>query len=140
MSHSGSCLCGAISYEISAEPALILHCHCGMCRKAHGAAFATYAYVSPESFHWRAGEEILSRYESSPGIERHFCSRCGSQLGATYAGISIFGFTLATLEDRAGLRPSEHIFADSKAPWHEITDALPQFEEGSGTTYALFGV
>ena len=140
MSHSGRCLCGAVSYEISAEPVLTLNCHCGICRKAHGAAYATYAYLPREKFRWTTGEEHLNQYESSPGVARLFCSRCGSPLGATFEELPICGVALGTLEDGAGVRPSEHIFADSKAPWHEITDALPQWDENSDAVKAVFGL
>ena len=140
MPHNGSCLCGAISYEISTDPVLTLHCHCSVCRRAHAAAFATYAYLPRESFRWTTGEEVLRRYESSPGIERLFCSRCGSPLGAVFEGLPIRGISLGPLEDGAGLRASEHIFADSKAPWHEITDGLPQFDENSDAVKTIFGL
>jgi hypothetical protein len=29
----------------------------------------------------------------------------------------------------SAIRPTEHIFVGSKAPWFEITDDLPQFED-----------
>ncbi|HCA63195.1 MAG TPA: GFA family protein, partial [Pseudomonas sp.] len=43
--HTGSCLCGVVRYRIDAPIDALTHCHCKMCRKAHGAAFATYASV-----------------------------------------------------------------------------------------------
>lgn len=138
MLHSGSCVCGAIGYEISAEPSLTLNCHCSLCRKTHGAAFASLAWLPIEHFRWTAGEELLGRYSTSPGFNRLFCSRCGSPVGGELEGGGICGFTLGTLDDQAGVRPSEHIFTDSKAPWHEITDALPQSKEGSDALLALF--
>ena len=41
----GSCLCGTVRYEIRGPVGRVSHCHCAMCRKAHGAAFATYGRV-----------------------------------------------------------------------------------------------
>ena len=63
----GSCLCGGVRYEISGELGPSLHCHCGQCRKASGASFATNASVSSESFRFLSGESLLTRFESSPG-------------------------------------------------------------------------
>jgi hypothetical protein len=40
--------------------------------------------------------------------------------------------TLGTLTDPPTIRPQAHIFVGSKAPWFEITGALPQFEELPG--------
>ena len=128
MSIAGACLCGAVRYEINGRLLDAGNCHCSMCRKGHGAAFATYASVDPGEFRWSCGEELVSHYESSPGSSRMFCSVCGSTLGATENG-QIDSVTLGTVERDSGTRPRSHIFVGSKAPWHDITDSLPQFEE-----------
>lgn len=124
----GSCLCGTVRYEISGQLLDAGNCHCSMCRKAHGAAYATYATVSPDEFRWTSGEELVTAYESSPGASRIFCRVCGSTLGASEHGRIDF-VTLGTVEGDPGIRPRSHIFVASKAPWLEIIDALPQFEE-----------
>lgn len=124
----GACLCGGVRYEIAGPLRDAGNCHCSMCRKAHGAAFATYANVDPETFRWVSGEELLSFYEASPNASRVFCSRCGSTLGATENG-RIDSVTLGTIEGDPGIRPRSHIFVGSKAAWHEITDDLAKFEE-----------
>ena len=82
MSITGGCLCGAVRYEISEPLSQAGSCHCSMCRRAHGAAFATFAAVKPESFRWLAGHEDVSVYQSSPEGYRVFCRHCGSPLGA----------------------------------------------------------
>ena len=125
---TGACLCGAIRYEISGPLLDAGNCHCSMCRKAHGAAFATYANVNAAEFQWTRGEELVSCYESSPGSGRVFCTVCGSTLGATEDG-RIDSVTLGTVERDPGIKPRSHIFVGSKAPWHDIADALPRFEE-----------
>ncbi len=68
----GSCLCGAIRYEIDGLMGPAGHCHCTMCQKAHGAAFGTYAEVKIENLKIVSGAEVIMRYRSSPGIERTF--------------------------------------------------------------------
>ncbi len=125
---NGSCMCGAIRYEIDGPLRDAGNCHCSMCRKAHGAAYATYAAVDPESFRWVCGEELVAFYESSPNAGRIFCSTCGSTLGATESG-RIDSVTLGTIEGDPRIRPRSHIFVGSKAPWHDITDDLPRFDE-----------
>lgn len=127
MSISGSCLCGAVRFRIHGGLQAAGHCHCSMCRKSHGAAFASWAFVDPEQFHWTTGAEFVGRYETSPGQERHFCARCGSPLVASHGG-EIREVVLAAIDGDPGVRPSEHIFVGSKATWFEITDTLPQFE------------
>jgi hypothetical protein len=125
----GSCLCGGIRYEVTGDLELTLNCHCSMCRKATGAAFRSRARVPAAAFRWVAGEQLLSRYESSPGQVRTFCSVCGSTLVTIFPNApEALGLAMGTLDDDPGVKPSFHVHVASKAPWHEITDSLPQFE------------
>ena len=122
MSVKGSCLCGGVRYEVEEGGfGRVVNCHCSMCRKATGAAFRTRASVRPAAFHWLAGEDLISRYESSPGETRTFCGVCGATL-ATFLDDKEIGLPLGTLDDDPGVRPAAHVFIDSKAPWFEITD------------------
>jgi len=125
----GSCLCGGAQYEIRGEIKLMAHCHCSMCRKHHGAAFATYVGVDTAEFRWVKGEDLLVHYQSSPGHTRAFCRICGSSLPDPDPGATNFYLPAGTLDDDPGARPAAHIFVGSKAPWFEITDQLPQFDE-----------
>lgn len=128
MTIRGSCLCGQVRYEISGPLLNVDHCHCSMCRRQHGAAFATYADCDPDDFCWIAGEELVKIYETSPGGGWCFCRECGSTLAGTDNG-KVTSITLGTIEGDPGVKPESHIFVGSKARWYEITDALPQFEE-----------
>lgn len=124
----GSCVCGAVSYQITGSFKMMGNCHCSICRKSHGAAFVTWGIIDPNQFRWASGEELVQGYESSTGRKRCFCSKCGSALVSIHSG-SVGEVVVGTIDGDPGLRPTEHIFVGSKAPWHEITDSLPQFEE-----------
>ncbi|QIL70853.1 GFA family protein [Diaphorobacter sp. HDW4B] len=76
----GSCLCGKVTYEVRSRIKATTHCHCRMCQKAHGAAFATYGSVPLGDFWIGNGSELMATYESSPGVIRRFCTNCGSTL------------------------------------------------------------
>ena len=128
MSIKGSCLCGDVTYEVSAPLQVIGNCHCSRCTKAHGAAFATWGIINPGDFRWTAGEDCVQGYESSPGHTRYFCGNCGAPLAASHDG-DVGEVAVGTLDGDPGARPSVHIFVGSKAPWHEIADSLPQHEE-----------
>lgn len=131
MKINGSCLCGGIRYEIDGQLGRVVNCHCSMCRKATGAAFRTRARVSAAEFHWVSGEELLSRYESSPGETRTFCRVCGATLPTFFRDHpDEIGLPLGTIDGDPGARPSAHVWVDSKAHWWDITDALPQHGEG----------
>jgi hypothetical protein len=127
---SGSCLCGGIKYEITGSLFESLNCHCSMCRKAQGAAFRSRARVRAADFHWVAGEELLTFYESSPGNHRGFCRICGSPILTKFdIDNSIFSLPLGPLDDDPGIQPQLHVYVASKAPWFTISDDLPQFAE-----------
>ena len=124
---SGSCLCGDIQYEVAGELGPMGHCHCRTCRKAHAAAFATTAHVNRSYFRWSRGEDLLASFESTPGKRRFFCPRCGSHLIAAWDDAAVVIVRVGSLDSDPGTRPVAHVWTSQKAPWHEITDALPQF-------------
>lgn len=59
----GSCLCGQVTYQLDGGVELINHCHCSMCRKAHGAAFGSFLHATSEGFRWNSGEGLIERYQ-----------------------------------------------------------------------------
>lgn len=128
MTIKGGCLCGKVRYQVSGPLFNADHCHCSMCRRQHGAAFATYADFNPGDFNWVCGEELVKVYETPPGGGWCFCRDCGSTLAGTEHG-KITSVTLGTVEGDPGIKPESHIFVGSKAQWHDIHDDLPQFEE-----------
>ena len=127
----GQCLCGTIKYQVDALEPKMGHCHCSMCRKFHGSAFATYGEATRENFHWLAGEDSLQSYKGHNDTVRRFCKNCGSSLTFAEANSdgSIIEFALGTLDSDIGERPDVHIFTDYKAGWFEITDDLPTFKD-----------
>lgn len=123
----GSCLCGTVRWQIEGDGFELTHCHCTMCRKAHGAAFATYMEAPGDGFAFTAGEQAIVEYESSPGFIRAFCGTCGSVVPSAQGSENVF-VPAGCLDDDPGVRPVAHIFVPAKAPWHEITGDLPQYD------------
>jgi hypothetical protein len=124
-----SCLCGGVKYEIRGALRGALNCHCSMCRKAQGAAFRSRAAARSADLVWVAGETLVTYYESSPGNHRGFCRVCGSPVLSRFdADPSVYGLPLGIFDDDPQVRPELHVHVASKAPWHIITDDLPQHE------------
>src|SRR5512146_1352890 len=114
----GSCLCGAVRYELDGELGPITCCHCSMCRKAQGTAFATNAPVDAARFRLLSGEEVLRAYRSSPDKIRTFCSKCGSPIYSRHdARPGTLRLRIGTLDTPVSAGPTAHIFVASKAPW-----------------------
>jgi hypothetical protein len=131
---TGGCHCGAVRYRVTAPADEVCHRHCSICCRVHGAAFASFAIVPPGNFIITAGTEQLTRYDSTPGVQRYFCSRCG---GHVYGDVDklpdIRFYIIGTLNggDHPGhARGKErHIHVGSKMPWWHIADELPQDQE-----------
>lgn len=130
--YHGSCLCGSIQFEASHLSPQMAHCHCSMCRKFHGAAFATFGETSVQHFRWIKGAELLKSYVAPNGTTRQFCNHCGSSLIFKPSGEDngLVEFALAALNDPIIERPDAHIFTAYKANWIELCDELPTFTEG----------
>lgn len=126
--HKGSCLCGAVRYEISSAIKRITHCHCSMCRKAHGAAFGSYATVRHSDFRFTDGADFVAAYSSSPVTVRTFCRRCGATLQwySKSHHPELLGIAVGTLDTSLEPVRQQHIFAASRANWYRIEDSLPQ--------------
>lgn len=122
-----SCLCGAVRYEVRGPVSHVTHCHCAMCRKAHGAAFGSYGRVERKDFAVLSGAAEIASYYSSPHVQRTFCKRCGSTLQfISDKRPDTLSVALGTLDDDPRVRTSSHIFVASKAPWYQIAEDLPQ--------------
>ncbi len=129
---SGSCLCGAITYQVSQNIGDVVHCHCIKCRKAHGAAFSSVAKIEDKGFSI-SGEEKLSSYQSSPGKTRYFCSCCGSQIYAKRDNTDFIVLRLGTLNDDSLIgskyQEAKHIWLAEKACWYELHSKLDEQQD-----------
>ena len=124
----GSCLCGAVRYEVD-QLGPIGHCHCRTCRKAHGASFASTARVGRANFRWLGGSDRLSSFESSPGKLRHFCSICGSHVVAERQDQPHVIVRVATLDDDPGTKPLVHIWRSHDVPWLQDSNGTVSYDE-----------
>jgi hypothetical protein len=125
----GSCLCGAVAYEVDQLDRPIVHCHCRSCRKAHAARFAPTVGVLHTHFRWTQGTEKLTAFVSSPGKTRLFCSVCDSQMIAQRDGQSMVLLRLATLDEAPIPHPSMHIWMSHEVSWLRDADGTPHYEE-----------
>ena len=117
----GSCLCGVVSYVLTAEPARVSNCHCRMCQKQHGAPFGTYLSVRQGEVEYLSGEEALTAYNSSSTILRKFCRHCGSNM--EWSGSPEFpewiSLPLTTLDSEYTPKRVLDDFAEFKCTWLE---------------------
>jgi hypothetical protein len=130
----GGCLCGAVRYRCTAEPAMSGFCHCRDCQRAGGGPYNAALFVSEDAFSIVSGrpECYESRSDSGNTARRYFCSTCGSQLySKTPAYPGMVGVRAASLDDPSWFQPMAHIFTSSAQPWVSLSDELPKFEKMS---------
>lgn len=127
--YTGSCLCGAVRYEARGAPIGANHCHCVQCQRASGAALLTWVTWPRAAVRVLRGE--AADFESSPGVKRSFCARCGSTLFWRRVAREREELDIAagTLDQADQVQPKEHIFVKSRRPWMPLCDGLPAYAE-----------
>ncbi len=129
--HRGSCLCGEVRYEADEFASDTAHCHCSMCRKFHGAAFATLVSVPKSAFRWLAGSHHLREFRAGNGTVRTFCGQCGSSLAFTTSKApNNIELALATLDGPSPVVPNANIFVSYGVSWAPLDPKLPRYSEG----------
>jgi len=124
---SGRCECGAVRYRVADEFRYAANCHCSRCRAATGSAFKAFAGIEREKLELIDGADNLL-IVGEPTLNDTRCGTCGSLLFSVVREGAYVHVAMGSLVDEPGIRPTEHIFVGSKAPWFEITDDLPQNE------------
>jgi hypothetical protein len=123
----GRCECGAVRYRVADEFKYSANCHCSNCRASTGSAFKPFAGIERPKLQITAGDDKLLIWGDDDGNHTR-CAVCGSLLYSVVRDGEWVHVALGSLADAPSIRPSEHIFVGSKAPWFEITDDLPQHE------------
>ncbi len=129
---TGGCQCGAIRYEVTGAPKQIVACHCTDCQRQSGSAFGMTMVVDQADFRLLQGDLKTFRSESDAGRAKlgAFCPDCGTRI---YRKPEWRKGTVSvkpgTLDDTRGLKPTVHLWTDSRQPWVTIPDGVKAFEK-----------
>jgi hypothetical protein len=127
----GGCGCGAVRFEIDAPLLAAAYCHCTRCQRRSGTAAQASALLQAGSLHVLHGADLLGAWNAGSGLEKVFCSACGSALLAREPDSGeITIVRLGAIDGDPGVRPSAHQFVAYAAPWEPLPDdGLPRFAE-----------
>jgi hypothetical protein len=125
---AGKCYCGAVRYRVADEFVYAMNCHCSNCRAATGSAFKPFGGIERDKLEVTEGADTLLVH-GDDDLNDTRCRVCGSFLFSVVRDGEYVHIAFGSLVDEPSLRPTKHIFVGSKAPWFDITDDLPQFEE-----------
>ena len=126
----GKCECGAVRYRVPDEFRYAANCHCSNCRASTGSAFKPFAGIERDKLEIAEGADRLLIWGDADNNHTR-CAVCGSLLYSVVRDGEWVHVALGSLAGAPSIRPTEHIFVGSKAPWFEITDELPQHEAHS---------
>ena len=127
--YRGKCLCAEVQIEITGAISEIIHCHCSLCRKNSGTAYATNGFINTDEFKVTQGASLLTSYTTKPGRHRHFCRKCGSPVySSNEDDRSRLRIRLGILDSDITERPLSHNFVTSKGNWEDLDADLPRYE------------
>lgn len=128
--YTGTCLCKAVSIEIKGPISQIIHCHCSLCRKNSGTAFATNGFVNTRDFTLTKGKDNLTEFNFKLGRARFFCKTCGSPIySANAEDESRLRIRLGLIDSDITEQVISHNFVTSKANWEQLETRLPCYEK-----------
>ncbi|MDD9977992.1 MAG: GFA family protein [Boseongicola sp.] len=120
----GRCLCGRVKFEVTEPISACVNCHCESCRRQCSAPMTTYIGVPDGQWSWT--REHTTVFNSSPGVERTFCSACGSPMSFRSKTMSdVMHFYVAAMDEPDVFAPTLHVAYEEKLPWLDLDDGLP---------------
>ena len=127
----GSCVCGAVRFEIDAPFLGFQYCHCSRCRKQSGSAHSANLFVPVAQLRWTEGQGHVRRFELPDAKYwcTAFCDRCGSTLPWLTKTGKAYVVGAGALDDDIESRPGMSIFFASKAPWYVHASELEAHDE-----------
>jgi hypothetical protein len=126
--YAGGCLCGAVRYECTGEPAFSGNCHCADCRRSSGGAFAPAMMFNEAQVRLTGTPRYYrSLGDSGRWIERGFCPDCGSQLFTRLEAFpGVLGVKAGSLDDPSRFQPVLDFYVASAPPWDHMSPTLPK--------------
>jgi hypothetical protein len=123
---AGGCLCGHVRYQIEQMPVAVGICHCVSCRRSAGAESVAWAVNDADAFSFTRGQPRT--FHSSAGVQRTFCSDCGSTL--TYRkATNLIDVTLGTLDDPELLQPTKETWCQDRVSWNALNASLAHYDQ-----------
>lgn len=127
--YSGSCLCGAVRFEVAGEFEHFYLCHCEYCRKDTGSAHAANLFSSTASLKWLSGADQVRQFDlPATRHSKAFCATCGSALPKLQMNGSLLAVPAGSLDSEIHIRPDAHIFMSSRAGWDDGLEKVPMVD------------
>ena len=128
---TGKCLCGKVSYSVTAEPVRMGQCHCEDCQKSSGTGHMSLAFFPKDSVTLSGDTSSYTAVaDNGAEVTRHFCPECGSRIyGTNNVLTTIMGITAGSLDDNSWFKASAIVYNKRKPEWDFMDESIPTFEE-----------
>jgi len=130
---TGSCLCGAVKYEVRGRLRDVLFCHCYNCRRTHGhvSAYASsrrgdLAITEDRGLKWYHTDKDVT-----PNVQRGFCQECGASVFWDPRGQDNIYISAGTLDAPTGVKGAGRIWLSEACDYYKIDDELPRADGSS---------
>jgi hypothetical protein len=130
--YSGSCLCGAVRFDVTEPFVGGSYCHCTSCKKLSGGVGTASGRARTAAIRVLQGEDVLRSYQPEEGTSKTFCSVCGSNLfGGGWPRFEYSSVRLSAIDTSIEQQPDAHVYVRSLAPWETLPDdGLERFDAG----------
>ena len=118
--HTGSCLCGAVKFELHGSLREVMACHCIQCRKTHGHDWA--ATNVPDAQFKLVDDSGLQWYHASSSAKRGFCGKCGASLFWKKHTAKDISVAAGCIDGATGCQTEQHIFTEYAGDYYRISD------------------
>lgn len=126
----GRCLCEDVVFEIDPEGIVLFNnCYCKKCQRNSGVGFVSQLQVVRSHFRWLSGEGNMQLFESSPGVHRAFCGKCGSRIPMTEVPGKFIPVPVGLLDEDPGVDPEVNMHLEAKAGWALVDEGIDCLED-----------
>lgn len=130
---TGQCLCGDVTYEMNAEPQMVVLCHCRACQSVSGGGPAVVAVFPAGSFRLTKGalKTYWRQADSGAKADRHFCADCGTHLVSRLQDSPFVAVKVGTLDAPLEMTPQLEIWTSTAPPWAHHIEGATRFERNA---------
>jgi hypothetical protein len=127
--YCGGCRCGAIRYEIAAEPLFGGQCQCLDCQRGTGGGHASFM-AFPAAAVQLTGTPRFYESEADSGnqVRRGFCPTCGSPVVGHSSGVpEMTTIPAGSLDDPSVFKPAFVVYTSRGQKWDLVDSGLQSF-------------
>ena len=126
---NGSCLCGAVTFEMDDEFKTYNLCHCAQCQKISGSAHVSNLFTAPDNINWLSGEDMIKSYDvDGRSIRNAFCGQCGSNVPYVTHSKRFLLVPAGSLDDKPSIKPQQAIFWHERMDWYDEIGGIEKFD------------